>query len=118
MRQIGKRFFTRPVTIWPCTIDDTYGDLVWGQPVLLKCWFISTNEFYKNSNGEEKVAKYKIIMGADAIQHLGDTYYLAVDKDLTAEPDPTLIPNTFAIGSWGNVAADSIGSQDVVIVMV
>ena len=103
MRQLGAFAFTRNITVWSSIIDETYGDVTWGSPVLLKCWFKETNELFKNSNGEEQIAKYKIIMGQDSHQYLGDHYY---------------VKNTFEIGSFGRIAADSIGSKDVVIVMV
>ena len=118
MEQLGEDFFTRNITVWSSNIDDTYGDVIWGSPVLLKCWFKETNELFKNSNGEEKIAKYKIIMGQDSNQYLGDHYYVAVDQDQTSVSDPTTIKNTFEIGSFGRIAADSIGSKDVVIMMV
>ena len=118
MRQLGAFAFTRNITVWPSTIDETYGDVTWGNPVLLKCWFKETNELFKNSNGEEQIAKYKIIMGQDSNQYLGDHYYVAVDQDQTSIADPTTIKNTFEIGSFGRIAADAIGSKDVVIVMV
>ena len=57
-------------------------------------------------------------MGQDSNQYLGDHYYVAVDQDQTSIADPTTIQNTFEIGSFGRIAADAIGSKDVVIVMV
>ncbi len=118
MRQLGAKFFTRNLTVWSKT-EGEWGDNQWGDPVLIKCWFKSTNEVFTNSAGQEKTAKYKLLMGVDVLQYLGDYYYLAVDQDLTGEPDPTRNGlNTWEIGSWGQVAADAIGSADVVIVMV
>lgn len=118
MRQLGAKYFTRNLTIWSKT-ENEWGGNEWGQPVRVDCWFKSTNETFNNTAGQEQVAKYKILMGADALQYLGDYYYVAVDQDLTNEPDPTRNGlNTWEIGSWGQVAADAIGSKDVVIVMV
>ena len=57
-------------------------------------------------------------MGQDSNQYLGEHYYVAVDQDQTSIADPTTIQNTFEIGSFGRIAADAIGSKDVVIVMV
>ena len=64
------------------------------------------------------MSKYKILTFGDNRKFVDEKYYIVVDRDETTTLDPTDIPDSIDIHSVGKVAADAIGSQDLVKIMV
>ncbi|MCP4991351.1 MAG: hypothetical protein GY928_36450 [Colwellia sp.] len=116
---IGGDFFTRDFTVWPKVMNNNgYPGASFGDPVLMKCWFKATNEISKNASGQERVSKFKVLTFGDNLPNIKEGDYIVVGRDETLTLDPTALDDAIDIHSVGVTAADALGSQDLITVMV
>ena len=105
-------------TVWPKPSTDFYGEKVFGAGTFLdgKIWYKKTNETFRNNNGDELTANYKILTSAEnaALFEVGG--FLALDVDLSASnPDYNI---SFEIMSVGLVKGPFDGLESEMIIMV
>lgn len=93
-----KKVCVQTAVYWGNPTPNGFGGYTFSAPVEVKCRWDDTNEFQRNANGVEFVAKAKVLVTQD--MDLGGWLFLGSLDDLESNPVPTKSDGAFMIGKF------------------